>query len=173
MATAFTLGFATQTLGMARESVLVVQLGAILFLAAGIIHAGWWSDNASSRRVLATGCAGTLVLGAGFGPMIGSGDIVAMFVALSVALYLMGLAYGPLGAWLTEQFPARVRYTGVSIAFNAGGIIGGALTPMIAQALVTSYGIAAVGYYLSAAGIISLAGLWLAGDSPVRRPAAR
>ncbi len=72
---------------------------------------------------------------------------------------------GPLGAWLTARFPARVRYTGASFAFNVGGILGGALAPNVAQALVGAYGVTAVGYYLSAAGLVSLVGLtWLSED---------
>src|SRR3546814_18313791 len=71
----------------------------------------------------------------------------------------MGFVYGPLGAWLTALFPTQLRYTGTSIAFNAGGILGGALAPIVAQALVTGYGIASVGLYLSAAAVVSLLAL--------------
>jgi hypothetical protein len=46
------------------------------------------------------------------------------------------MAYGPLSDWLTKLFPVAVRYSGISMAFNAGGIIGGAFTPGIAQTLV-------------------------------------
>lgn len=162
--TAFTLGHATQSMGMARESVLGVQLIAILFLAVGIIHAGWWADSANPRRVLIAGCIGTIPLGLAFGPALVAGSLDALLVVLAVALYLMGLAYGPLGAWLTDRFPTRVRYTGASVAFNGGGIIGGALAPIIAQALVESHGTNAVGLYLSAAGVLSLIGLMLLRD---------
>src|SRR3546814_11949131 len=65
----------------------------------------------------------------------------------------MGFVYGPRGAWLPGLFPARVRYTGASMAFNVGGILGGALAPMIAQALADRGGLAPVGLYLSAAGL--------------------
>ncbi len=44
---------------------------------------------------------------------------------LSFALLVMGFTYGPLGAWLPTLFPVPLRYTGVSVAFNGGGIIGG------------------------------------------------
>src|SRR3546814_5213810 len=71
----------------------------------------------------------------------------------------MGFVYGPLGAWLPGLFPARVRYTGASMAFNVGGILGGALAPMIAQALADRGGLAPVGLYLSAAGLVSLVAL--------------
>ena len=71
----------------------------------------------------------------------------------------MGLVYGPLGAWLTGLFPVEVRYTGASMTFNAGGILGGAAAPIVAQALGDWRGTAAVGLYLALAGVISFGGL--------------
>lgn len=162
IATAFALGYATVSLRVDKETVLGIQLGAILFLAAGIVHAGWWADRAGSGIVLIAGCAGTLLFGLVFGVMLGSGNLSLMFAALAVALYLMGLSYGPLGDWVTAQFPPLVRYSGASVAFNGAGIIGGALAPIAAQALVERHGVGAVGLYLSAAALLSIAGLWLA-----------
>ena len=71
----------------------------------------------------------------------------------------MGFVYGPLGAFLPSLFPARVRYTGASMVFNVGGIIGGGLTPVIAQTLANGGGLAPVGGYLAAAGAVSFLGL--------------
>jgi len=62
--------------------------------------------------------------------------------------------------------PARVRYTGVSIAFNVGGIIGGGLAPIVAQALADAGGLWLVGLYLASAGAVSFAALAM-----LRRPA--
>jgi len=60
---------------------------------------------------------------------------------------------------LAGLFPVRVRYTGASVAFNAGGILGGAMAPIIAQALAERGGTETVGYYLALAGIVSWLGL--------------
>jgi MFS family permease len=157
LATAFALGYGTTTLGYSREIFLSVQLGAILFMAAGIIVAGWLSDLSSPRLVLIGGCIGTAGAGLLLAPMMGSGSLLLLFLFLALAL--MGFVYGPLGGWLPSLFPARVRYTGVSIAFNAGGILGGALAPLIAQALSDRGGLLPVGLYLSAAGLVSLVAL--------------
>ena len=161
LSTAFALGYGVKTLGYSREAFLGVQLVAILFMAAGIIWAGYWSDASSPRRVLMTGCI--LAVGAGFAldPMMGAGSLLLIGVFLSIAMVLMGLVYGPLGAWLPGLFPARVRYTGASLAFNVGGIIGGGMTPLIAEALVGRGGLGLVGGYLSAACALSLAALFL------------
>ena len=94
-----------------------------------------------------------------------SGDLLLVGVFLSILLLLMGFVYGPLGAWLPGLFPARVRYTGASVAFNVGGVIGGGFTPIAAQ-MLSEQGLDLVGYYLSAAAALSLAALLL-----LRKPA--
>jgi hypothetical protein len=76
----------------------------------------------------------------------------------------MGFVYGPLGAFLPGLFPARVRYTGASVAFNVGGILGGGLAPMLAQILAERGGLVPVGFYLGGAALVSLIAL-----APLRR----
>ena len=97
-----------------------------------------------------------------FGSLLGSGSLWVVWAVLSLALFVMGFVYGPLGAWLPSLFPARVRYTGTSVAFNAGGILGGAAAPIAAQMLSEIGGTSLVGLYLAVAGVFSLAGLVLA-----------
>ncbi len=157
--TAFALGYGTTTLGYPRETFLAVQLGSILFMAFGILLSGALSDRFDERRVLMFACGGAALIGFLLAPMMGSGSLAMTGVFLSGALVFMGMTYGPLGAWLPGLFPARVRYTGASIAFNVGGILGGALTPIVAQALATNGGLVNVGYYLSATGLISFIAL--------------
>jgi MFS family permease len=159
LSTAFALGYGVGTLKYSRETFLAVELGAILFLAVGILAAGWWSDMSTPRRVLIAGCVGTVIVGAGMGALMGAGSLWLIWAWLSAALLMMGFVYGPLGAFLPSLFPPRVRYTGASIAFNVGGIIGGGLAPMVAQALADKGGLTPVGFYLAAAGLLSLLGL--------------
>jgi metabolite-proton symporter len=161
--TAFSLGYGVTKLGYSRQAFLGVELGAIGFMAAGIVWAGWWSDRTNPRRVLMLGCVATIGGGLLLGPMMEAGSLLLIWAFLSLALVMMGLVYGPLGAFLPGLFPARVRYTGASLAFNIGGIIGGGLTPMVAQALSDRGGLAPVGYYLAAAALVSLVALLAAG----------
>src|SRR5688500_19407836 len=79
---------------------------------------------------------------------------------LAVGLGLMGLTYGPLGTVLSELFPTPIRYTGSSLTFNLAGIFGASLAPYIATWLANNYGLQFVGYYLSAAALLTLAGLF-------------
>ena len=163
LATAFALGYGTGTLHYALRDFLGVQLAAILFLAIGIVCAGVWSDRTSPRRVLMIGCVFTIAVGLLLAPMLGSGSLLVIWLFLSIALLVMGLVYGPLGAWLPSLFPARVRYTGASLAFNGGGILGGGIAPFLAQALADRGGLPLVGVYLGSAAAISLIALYALG----------
>lgn len=165
LTTAFALGYGTTTLGIRRETFLGVQIVAILFMAVGIVAAGVLSDRSSPRRVLIGGCIGTIPLGLLLGPMMGSGSLWLIASFLAAALLMMGFVYGPLGAFLPGLFPARVRYTGASVSFNVGGILGGALTPLAAQWLSEIGGLMLVGIYLSGAALVSLIALHLQTDS--------
>ncbi|RSV34455.1 MFS transporter [Sphingomonas koreensis] len=159
IATAFLLGWGTKSLGYSMQDFLGCQLVAILFMAAGIYLAAWMADaKYDPRRVLAGGCV--LVAASGFviAPLM-AGGLIGVFAFLSLLLFAMGFVYGPLGAWLTDLFPPRVRYTGASMTFNIAGVIGGGLTPFFAQKLALQGGLMPVGWYLSAAAVLSLVAL--------------
>ena len=162
LATAYALAQGTGPLGHARETFLSVQLAANFFLAFGIIAAAVLADKRSARLALGLGAAATVALGFVFGPGLAAGSLWTVFATLAAALFIMGFAYGPLGAWLPTLFPVQVRYSGISIAFNGGGIIGGALTPIIAQLLAADGLSAQAGWLLSGAGVLTLAGVILA-----------
>ncbi len=173
LTTTFTLGYATTTLGYDRREFLAVLLGAIPFLAAGILCSGYWSDRSDPRRVLMIGCGVAVPVGLLLAPLLTSGSLAAIWLFLSTALFVMGLLYGPLGAWMPSLFPAGVRYTGVSVAFTVGGILGGGIAPMVAQSLAIHGGLQWVGLYLSAAALISLLALLTLGHDGPRNQIAK
>lgn len=159
LTTVFALGYGTTVLHFDRNLFLELQLAAIPFMAIGTVWAGVWADRSSPRRVLAWGCAGVVVAGGLLSPMLSSGNALTIWAFLAFSLLMMGLVYGPLGAYLPSLFPIRVRYSGISLAFNTGGILGGALAPLLAQELASTGNLAYVGVYLSGAAAVSLAGL--------------
>ena len=163
LSTTFALGYGTSALGFDRRTFLELQLLAIPFMAIGIVVAGVWSDKASPRKVLAIGCVGTVIVGGLLAPMLSAGSNLLVWGFLSLALLAMGFVYGPLGAFLPGLFPPRVRYTGISLAFSVGGILGGGLVPALAQSLAASGNLAYVGVYLSGAAAISLGALAMVG----------
>ncbi|MGN6377071.1 MAG: MFS transporter [Sphingomonas sp.] len=161
LTTAFALSYGTTTLGYGRQAFLGLEIGAILFLALGVVISCTLADRMGAKTMLRWGFAGCVLSGLLMGPMLQADSLGWVFAWLALSLFVMGFAYGPLGGWLPSLFTASVRYTGVSIAFNLGGIIGGALAPIAAQALALRGGLALVGAYLVAAGLVSLCGLAL------------
>ena len=159
LATTFALSFATTKLGYPRETVLAIQLGADVVFAIGIVVSGWWSDATSPRTVMAVGAGLTALVGFVFGAGLAAGSLLVLFLTLSAALFVMGLCYGPIGAWLPSLYPVEVRYTGISLAFNLGGIVGGALAPLGAAWLATNGGVVWTGLVLTLAGIVTLVGV--------------
>jgi MFS family permease len=161
ISTLFVIGYGTKGLRYDRETFLGIELVAILFMAAGIVTAGVAADRYNAGRMLTIGCIVAIPVGLSMSALLVPGSLISVFLWLAFALFTMGFVYGPLGAWLPSLFPARVRYTGVSVTFNLGGIIGGGLTPLIAETLVKNHGIGSVGLYLSGAALLSLIGLVL------------
>ena len=161
ISTVFIIGYGTSALGFDRELFLGIELVAILFMAAGIAVAAVQADRRSAARVLMLGCVATVPVGLVMPLLLVPGSLASVASWLALGLFVMGFVYGPLGGWLPSLFPARVRYTGVSVTFNIGGILGGGLTPLIAAWLVKQGGLGLVGLYLAGAGVLSLVGLLL------------
>ncbi len=159
LSTAFALDLGTKKLGYPRETFLGVQLAANCFLALGIVLAAVLSDRTGAARVLGWGAVATMVVGLGFGAGLASGSLWLVFTTLSAALLVMGFVYGPLGGWLATLYPVPVRYSGVSVAFNAGGIIGGAVTPLLAKQMSNAGMGGSIGLLLVAAGALTLLGV--------------
>lgn len=166
LSTAFALSHLTTERGEARETVLALQLAANLFLAVGIVLSAVGSDRTSARKVLGWGAAATVVLGLAFGPALAGASLPVVFFTLAVGLLVMGFVYGPLGGWMPTLFPVTVRYTGMSLAFNGGGIVGGALAPIAAQRLSAAGEVSSVGLFLTAAGMVTLLGVILGKRAP-------
>jgi metabolite-proton symporter len=161
--TVFALSWGTTALGYSREKFLLIQLAGILFFALGIPIGGALAQG-GRRRTLLCVTAGIAAFGLVMAPLFLAGTAGAL-IMMTVGLALMGLTYGPLGTVLSELFPTPVRYTGSSLTFNFAGIFGASLAPYIATWLATTYGLQYVGYYLSAAAVLTLIGLFAARET--------
>jgi metabolite-proton symporter len=168
--TVFALSWGTTALGYARKEFLLLQMFGVLFLAATIPLSALIADRYGSRPMLMAATLAIGVFGLAFAPLFGSGSVFGVLVFLAVGLALMGFTYGPLGTALTELYPTAVRYTGTSLSFNMAGILGASLAPYIATWLAAHLGLAYVGYYLSAAALVTSVALWRLG--PHSRAAA-
>ncbi len=154
--TVFALSWGTSRLHYPKSEFLGIQMIGIVLFGSCIPLSARLATVRGSRPTIIVATLGVVVFGIAFAPMFAAGPRGAL-LAMSIGLALMGFSYGPLGTALAEVFPTPVRYTGVSITFNLAGIVGASLTPYAATWLATRYGLAAVGLYLSASALISLA----------------
>jgi metabolite-proton symporter len=161
--TVFALAWGTLELGIPKSEFLELQLWSMLAFAVGI-PAGAWLAEFGRRRTLLGVAFAIAVFGLVLGRLFQAG-IAGTAIMLFTGASLMGLTYGPLGTALSELFPTRVRYTGSSIAFNLAGIFGASLAPYFATWLAGHFGLNYVGYYLSAAALLSFAGTWFSPET--------
>ena len=157
--TVFALSWGTNALGYSRGKFLLMQLFDISFFAITIPIAAVLAERGRKKTMIWITTA-IFVFGLFLAKLFEAGT-PGTVVMMAVGLSLMGLTYGPLGTVLSELFPTSVRYTGSSLAFSFAGILGASLAPYIATWLAKNYGLQYVGFYLSAAAVVSFLGLLL------------
>ncbi|HEE6386171.1 UNVERIFIED_CONTAM: MHS family MFS transporter [Acinetobacter baumannii] len=156
LTTVFALNWGTTKLGYARGEFLELQLFATLCFAAFIPLSAIFAEKFGRKATSIGVCIAAAIFGLFFSSMLESGNILIVFLFLCTGLSIMGLTYGPIGTVLSEIFPTSVRYTGSALTFNLAGIFGASFAPLIATKLAETYGLYAVGYYLTAASLLSL-----------------
>ena len=156
LTTVFALNWGTTKLGYSRTEFLKLQLFATLCFAAFIPLSAIFAEKFGRRATSIGVCVACALFGLVFSSMLESGSTLMVFLFLCTGLALMGMTYGPIGTVLSEIFPTSVRYTGSALTFNLAGIFGASFAPLIATELASNYGLSAVGYYLTAASILSL-----------------
>lgn len=123
--------------GLDRSAVLNWKAAAAVLTLVVTFWAARMSDRIGRRRMLTI--AGVIGVHAAF-PLISLLSHGTMWsFALAMLLgngIVQGLLYGPIGAFVAEQFPAKVRYTGASLAYQGASVLGAGFTPMIASGLV-------------------------------------
>lgn len=157
--TVFTLSWGTTALHYTKSSFLIIQMISMLAFGIGIPLSAVLADKYGRNNMLIVATICIIAFGLVFAPLFTSGSLVITAIFLSIGMFLMGLTYGPIGTALAGIFPPAVRYTGASLAFTLAGILGASLTPYLATTLAHSYGLAYVGYYLTAAAMVTLLAL--------------
>ena len=154
-ATVFCLSYGTKTLHIPRTDFLKMLCFAVVFMAMITPLSAKLSDQFGRKPVLLVGCFLAVLAGFSLSPLMASDSSLLITLFLSIALLLMGATFAPMGAFLPEQFPVAVRYTGAGLAYNLGGILGASTAPYISQLLVDQGGLVWVGYYVSTMAFIS------------------
>ena len=155
---AYLTNYGVSVLQLPRTFVLSMSIAAGCVYTVGILCSGLLSDWVGRRTVVLAaavlGVAWSLAL---FSVVLVSGAGQAAYaVGVVGTLFVSGIALGPMSAYVSELFETRYRYTAVGFAYNIAGIVGGAITPILAASVTAQYGGPALGYLLAGLALISL-----------------
>ncbi|MEA5155403.1 MFS transporter [Raineyella sp.] len=153
----FLLAYTTTHLGMPKPAILnLVTLASACWIVTTFL-AGSLSDRFTRIRTYRVGYVAQLLWVFPMFLLVQTGQLVWVAVAMVLLTVPLGLTYGPQAALFAEMFPASIRYSGASISYALGSILGGAFAPMIAQALTDStHTVMSVPVYLFVVTLIAL-----------------
>jgi metabolite-proton symporter len=156
--TAFIFAYATGTLHMSRDLILVAVLIASCVSFITIPLSGHISDRIGRKKVYLTGSAATGVLGFMYFGMVDTAAPWVVFLAIVLSLIPHDMQYGPQAALIAEAFTPRLRYSGASLGYQLASVIAGGPAPLIATALFAYYHSGyAISIYIAACAVVSLA----------------
>ncbi|HOQ22852.1 MAG TPA: MFS transporter [Microbacterium sp.] len=153
-------GYATNPDGpiaLERGPVLWAVAGSAVTWLITTLVAGVVSDRLGRRKTYIIGWILQLVGVFTLFPLVNTGSIWLLFLGLAILTIGLGFTYGPQAAMYAELYPASIRFSGVSISYALGAILGGAFAPLIAAALVKATGgTGSVTVYLAVMTLIGL-----------------
>jgi len=152
-------GVNSPTVTLSRDMMLTAVLVAAAIMVPSQFYFSGLSDRLGRKTVYRWGAILTGLWGFALFPLIDTGDPVLICVAVTMGLVFLGMQYGPQAAFFTELFSTEVRYSGASLGYQLGAIVGGALAPTIAVLLWNNFGIFWVSVYIALAAILTLISL--------------
>lgn len=135
--TTFAISYGTDTLGLPRQLMVNATLIAALAQIAVILVFGRLAERMGPGRVTMWGGLATAIIAFPVFWLIDTRSPALVVLAVATGVAVLSIAYAVSGALLTELFPARLRYSGVSLAYNLAGALSGFL-PFIATALLNN-----------------------------------
>ena len=153
---AFLLAYGVASAGMSRDDMLIAVLIASATMVPVQFMFSAYSDRHGRRGVFMLGAALTAIWGFCIFPLVDTGNFWLIVLAITGGLTFLSMMYGPQAAFFTELFNTEVRYSGATLGYQLGAIVGGAFAPTIAAKLWIDYDILWVSAYIAFASILSL-----------------
>ncbi len=148
--------YAHTHLGYTRSFIWTVGVLSGLVSIASVVVSASLCDRVGRRRIMLMGWAASVPWAFVVVPLIDTGKPALYAVAIVGTFAISGFGSGPTGAFIPELFATRYRYSGSALSINLAGVIGGALPPLIAGTLLTTYGSWSIGAMLGALALTSL-----------------
>ena len=155
---AFTVayGLNSPTVNLSRDAMLTAVLIASAVMVPTQFYFSGLSDRLGRKKVYRWGAILTGLWGFALFPLIDTGSLPLIVIGITLGLAFLGMQYGPQAAYFTELFSTEVRYSGASLGYQIGAIVGGALAPTVAVLLWNELGIIFVSIYILLAAVLTL-----------------
>jgi metabolite-proton symporter len=149
-------GVTAPELALSRDTMLTAVLIAAAIMIPSQFYFSGLSDRLGRKQIYRWGAILTGLWGFALFPLINTGEPLMIVIAVTLGLTFLGMQYGPQAAYFTELFTTEVRYSGASLGYQIGAILGGALAPTIAVLLWKELGIFYVSVYILVAALLTL-----------------
>lgn len=157
VAITYAVAYGATSVGVSKETMLsAVMIGSVVMVPV-LVACGAASDRYGRRGIFMAGAVLCGLWAFAMFPLIDTGSALAITVAITVALVLISLMYGPQAALFAELFPVEVRYSGASLGYQIGSVFGGGFAPIISTALFERFHSSlSIAVYMAAMCLVSL-----------------
>ena len=153
---AFLLAYGVTSADMSRDDMLAAVLIASAIMVPLQFIFSSYSDRHGRKGIFMAGAILTGLWSFAIFPLVDTGNFWLIVLAITIGLIFVAMMYGPQAAFFTELFTTEVRYSGATLGYQFGAILGGAFAPSIAAFLWNNYGIVWVSVYISFASLLTL-----------------
>ncbi|MDA9140328.1 MHS family MFS transporter [Gammaproteobacteria bacterium] len=153
---AFLLAYGVASTDITRDDMLAAVLIASAIMVPVQFIFSSYSDRHGRKGVFMAGAILTGLWAFAIFPLVDTGNFWLIVLAISGGLVFVSMMYGPQAAFFTELFSTEVRYSGATLGYQFGAILGGAFAPTIAALLWKDYGIFWVSVYIAFASLLTL-----------------
>ena len=153
---AFLLAYGVSSTEISRDDMLAAVLIASAIMVPCQFIFSSYSDRHGRKGIFMAGAIFTGLWAFAIFPLVDTGNFWLIVLAITMGLIFVGMMYGPQAAFFTELFSTEVRYSGATLGYQFGAILGGAFAPTIAAFLWNNYGIFWVSVYIAFASLLTL-----------------
>jgi len=153
---AFLLAYGVASADTTRDDMLVAVLIASAIMIPFQFYFSSYSDRHGRKGIFMLGAVLTGLWAFAIFPLVDTGNFWLIVLAITGGLVFVSMMYGPQAAFFTELFSTEVRYSGATLGYQFGAILGGAFAPTIAALLWNDYGIIWVSVYIAFASFLTL-----------------
>ncbi len=163
----FMLSYATTQLGLPRGVVLQATVVGGAVQIVSVLAFSALSDRVGRRPVMLAGAAFLALYAFPLFWLVNTGSTALIFLALVIGFFGSAAIFGPMAAFIAESFDTKVRYSGASLGYQMGAVLGGGLSPFVATALLAWSGGASwsVSVYLVLGALMSLVSVYLLAET--------